>query len=102
MLVTTGGDDQGDGETQSLAPNPRPKWSAETLQSIKDGRLKRVLFWTAGELESSVQQQPEPKRRRKDQGDVCEGSGLGSDATRVEEKLRGPADPCDAGGGGCV
>ena len=73
VLVPTGGDTDDDGATKSLAPNPRPSWSAETLQSIKDGKLKRVMFWTPGELGSSVQQQPKPKRRRKNQDDLMKG-----------------------------
>ena len=56
VLVPIGEDKDDD---QQLAPNPRPAWSMETMQLIKEGRMKRVRFWTQVRWKTASNSNPE-------------------------------------------
>ena len=44
ILVATGGDEN-EGESGEPGRNPRPEWSAMTMEKIREKGLKRIKFW---------------------------------------------------------
>ena len=71
-----------------MPPNPRPEWSKRTLEEMRNGTVKRVVYWDPGADNKERAQQPAQKCPRSDGGEG--GGGGGDQGDPGEVVVQGP------------